>query len=142
MTADVTGPQVDVESLIARDLTRKAFWCIPVALVVGTVIAGIPGFVAAALGAAVVIANFTGAATAMSWAARISPDTLLGVTLFSYLFRMLLIIAAGFGVKAWGYPDMPVFLITVLVLHLVLLVWEARTVNAVLRSGRLIGVKE
>jgi len=109
-----TGPD-GVELGIARALARKGVFVLPVVVVLAAVFRGLPGAVGAALGCALVVANFSLGAALLTWGARISADTLLGVALFGYLIRMALIVAAGFAVKAWGYPDMPSFLFTCLV---------------------------
>jgi hypothetical protein len=136
-----TGPD-GIETGIARDLARKGLMILPVAVLIAGVWRGFPGAVGALLGCALVIANFSFGAALMTWGARISADVLLGATLFGYLIRMGLILAAGFGVKAWGYPDMPSFLFTVLITHLVLLAWEVKTIGATLYRSAPISAKE
>lgn len=140
-TAIGTGPD-GIELEIARGLARKGAVVLPVVVLVAGLIQGLPGAVGAALGCALVVANFWLGGAVLTWAARISADTLLGAALFGYLIRMALILMAGFGVKAWGYPDMPAFLFTVLGTHLVLLFWEVKSVSATLRQSAPIASKE
>ena len=134
-----------VESRIARDLVRHALLAAPVALVGVGVWRGLDGAAGVALALVVVCANWLVAAAALGWAARTSPNLLLGVALGGFIARLVLITAVGAGIKALDVVDWPVFCITLVVAYFGLLAWETRSISVSLaspglkpRAGRLV----
>ncbi|MBJ7260380.1 MAG: hypothetical protein JHD17_00405, partial [Acidimicrobiia bacterium] len=66
-----------------------------------------------------------------------NPGLLMGVTLFSFVFRLILITVIGLGIKELDLVDWPVFCITLIIGYFVLLVWEMRSVSFSLASPGL-----
>ncbi len=137
-SAGLVTPPVDrIESRIARDLAKHALLVAPV-LVVGVGLwRGVEGAGAVALALAIVSANFLVAAAILGWAARTSPNLLMGVALMGFITRLILITAIGVGVKALDVVDWPVFCITLIASHLGLLFWETRSISLSLASPGL-----
>ena len=137
MTAP-TVPGVDrIESRIAVDLARRAVLAAPILMVGVGLWRGFDAAGAVALALALIVANFLVAAAALGWAARTSPNLLMGVALFGFLARLALITAVGVGIKALNIVDWPVFCITLVAGYLGLLFWELRSVSLSLASPGL-----
>jgi hypothetical protein len=133
-----TVPAVDrIESRIAVDLARRAVLAAPILMVGVGVWRGFDAAAAVALALALIVANFLVAAAALGWAARTSPNLLMGVALFGFLARLALITAVGVGIKALDIVDWPVFCITLVAGYLGLLFWELRSVSLSLASPGL-----
>ena len=133
----VTPPVDQIESRIARDLARHALIIAPV-LVIGIGLwRGVEGAGAVALALAIVCANFAVSAAILGWAARTSPNLLMGVALMGFITRLILITAIGVGVKGLDIVDWPVFCITLITAHLGLLFWETRSISLSLASPGL-----
>jgi hypothetical protein len=133
---DFTAPP-DVESLLARDLTRHALIVGPILVVAVGVWRGLDGAGAVALALLIVCLNWLLSAAMLGWAARTSPNLLMGVALGGFLFRLILLTAIGVGVKELDIVDWPVFCITLVVAYFGLLVWETRSVSVSLASPGL-----
>ena len=73
--------------------------------------------------------NFLLTAALLSWAARVSPTMLMAATLGGFLVRMALIVGAVVLVKGTSWAAMAPMLLTILVTHLGLLMWETRYVS-------------
>jgi hypothetical protein len=119
----------NIESTIARDLSRKAAIVAPIVILGLGLWRGADAALAVVLAFAIVIANFLLAAWIIGWTVRKAPHALMGVVLFSFLFRLILITLIGVGIKALDIVDWPVFCITLVVTYLVLLFWELRSVS-------------
>jgi hypothetical protein len=133
-----TVPTVDhIESRIAVDLSRRALLVAPVAMLGVGLWRGWDAAGAVALALALVVLNLLVAAASLGWAARTSPNLLMGVALFGFLGRLALLTAIGAGIKALGIVDWPVFCITLVVGYLGLLFWELRSVSLSLASPGL-----
>jgi hypothetical protein len=133
-----TIPGVDhVESRIARDLARRALLAAPVIMLGVGLWRGVDAAGAVALALALIVANFLVAAAALGWAARTSPNLLMGVALFGFLARLALLTGIGVGIKALDIVDWPVFCITLIVGYFGLLFWELRSVSLSLASPGL-----
>ena len=136
-TSLATPPVDQIESRIARDLAKHALIIAPV-LVVGVGLwRGADAAGAVALALAIVCANFFAAAAILGWAARTSPNLLMGVALMGFITRLILITAIGVGVKSLDIVDWPVFCITLIAAHLGLLFWETRSISLSLASPGL-----
>jgi hypothetical protein len=130
-------PGEAVESVIARDMARRAALAAPV-VVVGLGLARGGGAAAgAALALAVVAANFLAAAAILAWAARISPGALATAALGGYVVRLAVVTVAGLAVRTQGWVDFTVFCIVLVVSHLGLLFWELRSVSLSLAAPGL-----
>ena len=73
----------------------------------------------------------------LGWAARTSPNLLMGVALMGFLTRLILITAIALGIKSLDIVDWPVFCITLIASHLGLLFWETRSISLSLASPGL-----
>ena len=130
VTAPVATPDVDrIELRIALDLARRAAIVAPVVMLGVGLWRGLDAAGAVALAIVVVVANWIAAAAALGWAARNSPNLLMGVALFGFIGRLALLTAIGVGIKALDIVDWPVFCGTLLVAYAGLLVWELRAVS-------------
>lgn len=130
MTAPASAPATDrIELSIAMDLARRAAIVAPIAIVGVGLWRGLDGAGAVLLALAIIVLNWIVAAALMGWAARTSPNLLMGVALFGFIARLGLITAIGVGIKALDIVDWPVFCITLLVGYAVLLVWELRSIS-------------
>lgn len=126
-----------IESRIARDLGRRALIVSPLVVIVPGIIWGADAAVGAAIALALVAVNFLVSAAILSWAARISPELLMGVALGGFLVRLAIISVVGIGVKQWSWVDFTVFCIALVVTHLGLLAWETRSISLSLASPGL-----
>lgn len=126
--AAVEGP--GPESIIAKDLVKRAAMVGPVLIVVFGLIWGLDGAYSTAYGLAIVVANFVLAAAMLGGAARISPALMMFAALFGYLIRLTLIFLAIWLVREASWVELVPLGITVIVTHLGLLLWEMRYVSA------------
>jgi len=133
-----TIPAVDhIESRIARDLARRALLAAPVVMLGVGLWRGVDAAGAVALALALIVANFLVAAGALGWAARTSPNLLMGVALFGFLARLAVLTGIGVGIKALDIVDWPVFCVTLIAGYFGLLFWELRSVSLSLASPGL-----
>jgi len=123
---DITTPY---EGEVARDLVRRLLIVAPLVLVVAGVWRGVDGVVSAAIGLALVAANFLVSARVISWTARRSPGAVMSVVLGSYLVRMAVLFGIALLLGELSFIDLPVLVITIAVVHLALLAWETRHVS-------------
>jgi hypothetical protein len=98
---------------------------------------GVDAAGAVGLAFAIVIGNFLLSAAILGWTARRHPEVLVGVALFSFLGRLILITVIGVGIKELDVVDWPVFCITLVVSYLGLLFWELRSISVSLASPGL-----
>ena len=118
------------ERTVARDLVRHGLMLGPVLVLVSGAIWGLEGAVSSGYAVAIVLVNFLLAAALITWAAPISLPLLMGAVLGGYLLRLGLIFVAVFLIRdASWFEKLPLGL-TIIVTHLVLLVWELRYVSA------------
>lgn len=115
---------------IARDMVRRALPIAPVFIIVSGLIWGLGGAASSAYGLALVLINFTLAAFMLAGAAKISPVMLMAASMGGFFLRMGLIVGAVFLVQNTSWVVMAPLLITILVTHLGLLLWETRYVSA------------
>ena len=117
------------ETVIAKDLVKKALMVGPVLILVFGLIWGLDGAFSTAYGLAIVVANFVLAAVLLSYAGRISPTFLMGAALFGYLIRLTLIFLAIWLVKDAAWVELVPLGITIIATHLGLLLWEMKYVS-------------
>jgi hypothetical protein len=141
MTATTPTPGVvaaeSVELRIALDLARRAAIAAPVLMLAVGLWRGLDAAGAVALAFAIVVVNWVVAALTLGWAARNSPNLLLGVALFGFILRLAVITGVGAGIKALEIVDWPVFCGALLLAYGGLLVWELRYVSFTLASPGL-----
>lgn len=118
------------ERTVARDLVRHGLVLGPVLVVVCGAIWGIDGAISSGYAVVIVLVNFLLAAALITWAAPISLPLLMGAVLGGYLLRLGLIFLAVFLVHEAGWFEKLPLGLTIIVTHLVLLVWELRYVSA------------
>ncbi len=126
-----------IESRIVRDLARHGLMAAPVVILAAGIWRGPSAALAVTLSLALVIFNFMLSGAMLGWAARISPDMLMGVALGGFLVKIIALFAVGTIVEQIDAVDFPVFVVTVLVAHLGLLAWETRSVSLSLASPGL-----
>ncbi len=119
------SPEVD----IATDMVRRALPVAPILVLICGLIWGIDGALSSAFGIGIVLVNFMVTAAVLSWSARISPTMLMAATLGGFIVRMALIVGAVMLVKGTSWASLVPLLLTVLVTHLGLLIWETRYVS-------------
>ena len=135
---DLSVPSPDgIESRIARDIARHALWVAPVAIIALGILFGVGGALGVALAFVVVLANFLITGALLGWAARISPGAIMGVALGGFLVWLMVIFGMGLLVEQIDAVNLDVFVVSVLVLHLGLLVWEMRSISFSLASPGL-----
>jgi hypothetical protein len=117
-----------VERDIALDLVKRGLLVSPLVVLIAGLISGFEGAIGAALGIAIVLANFLAAACIVSWAARRSPQAAGVAALSGYVVRLAVIVCALFLLRDVSWLDFATLGITVVVTHIGLLTWEARHV--------------
>jgi hypothetical protein len=125
------------EGEVARDLARRVLIVAPLAVAIGAIVAGVDGAISAAIGLALVAANFVVAARVVSWTARRSPGAVMGVVMGGYLVRMAVLFGIALALGELSFINLPVLVITVAVVHLALLAWETRHVSLSLAAPGL-----
>jgi hypothetical protein len=120
----------NVEHELVRDMIVRALPVLPLGVAVAWLARGADGARSAGFGIALVLANLVLSAVLLAWAARVSPSVLMATALGGFLVRMTLVGAALYTVKDFGWTDLPVLAVTVLVTHLGMLFWETRYVSA------------
>jgi hypothetical protein len=126
----VAPAAVPYERDIARDLARRGLIAAPFAVVFGGLLRGWAGAVGVALGLGVVLFNYLVAGVAQSWAAsKDSPGFFGGTVLVSLIFRFVVVVVALALLRDRTFCDYGSFGIAIVVSHLGLLAWEAKSVH-------------
>ncbi len=126
----MAATNVAYERAIAGDLVRHGLIAAPFALAVGALVHGWAGVVGVAIGLGVVLLNYGVAGIAQSWAATKDSPGLLGATvLTSLILRFVVVVVALALLRDRSFLDFTTFGITIVVSHLGLLAWEAKSVN-------------
>ena len=118
------------ERTVARDIVRHGLILAPLLILVCGALAGIDGAISSAYAVAIVLVNFLLAAFLITWSARISLSLLMASVLGGYLARLGLIFLAVYLVRNASWFEKVPLGFTLIVTHLVLLVWELRFVSA------------
>jgi len=116
---------VGVESVMARHTVARAIYVAPVLIMIFALTGGWQGAWSAALGVAVVVANFLLAGALLSISARISLQAYHAAALFGFFLRLLLFVGAVYVISEAVEVDRLAFGITAVVSYLALLVLEA-----------------
>jgi hypothetical protein len=117
-----------VEITVTLDMVKRGLVVAPVLIGVCALIWGSAGAWSAAFAIALVLVNFLLSAALISYTAKISLGLMMGATLFGYLIRLGLIMAAVLLVKDAGWISLPALGATIIVTHLGLLMWELKYV--------------
>jgi hypothetical protein len=125
-----TASSTAYERDIARDLVKHGLIVAPFAVGAGALFQGWAGAVAVAVALGVVLVNYIIAGTAQSWAAaKDSPGLLGGTILVSLIVRFVVVIVALSLLRSRSFLDYTTFGIAIVVSHLGLLAWEAKSVQ-------------
>lgn len=117
--------ETPVEALIARSTIKRALYVAPVIVAAAWVLAGGLGAVSAAIGVAIVVANFWLSGLILSRAAARSMSVYHAAALFGFFVRLGLITATMFLVAAVFEVDRKAFGLAAVIAYLTLLTWEA-----------------
>jgi hypothetical protein len=121
---------VAYERAIAHDLVRHGLIAAPFAIGLGALFQGWAGAVAVAMALGVVLVNYLIAGTAQSWAAtKDSPGLLGGTVLVSLIVRFVVVIVALSLLRDRSFVNYATFGIALVVSHVGLLAWEAKSVQ-------------
>jgi ATP synthase I chain len=126
-----------VERDIAIDMVKRGLLVSPAVILVAGLVRGLDGAAGAAVGLAIVLANFLAAASIVSWAATISTKAAGGAALAGYVVRLAVIVLALFLLHDVSSLDFATLGITLVAAHLGLLTWEAKHVTMSLAAPGL-----
>jgi predicted Na+-dependent transporter len=121
--------QTPVESILARHTVARVVYVGPVLVAIFAVIAGWTGAWSAALGVALVIANFLLAGAILSISARISLQAYHAAALIGFILRLGLFAGAAYLIAALVDVDRLAFGISAVTGYLTLLIIEAIAVS-------------
>lgn len=138
--AGVTLPRYEGD--VARDLARRAVLVAPAVVLMAGLLRGVDGAVSAAVGLALVAANFLLAARLISGAARRSPGAVMGVVLGGYVVRIVALLGIVLALQQMPGVDIPALVVTIAVTHLALLTSELRFVSLTLGAPGLKPAKQ
>jgi hypothetical protein len=117
-----------VETILAKHIAKRALYVGPVVVALAWALRGSDGAWAAALGVAVVVANFLLAGAVLSWAIRVSLTMYHAAALIGFLLRLGLIAGSMLVVVQFVDLDRLSFGIAAVVSYLALLTMEALAV--------------
>ena len=120
-----TAPELE----IAQDLARRSLWLLPIAIAVGALGWGVDGAVSAAFGSILAVVNLVVAALIIARAGRRSSHVLMAAILGGFFLRFAVLTVAALLLRQLSWIEQTPLLFTMLVMHLVLLVWETRYVS-------------
>lgn len=120
---------IAVETVIARHTVARAVYVGPVLVLAFGLLSGWEGAWSAALGVAVVVANFLLAGAILSISARISLAVYHAAALFGFFLRLGLMVLTVLLIAQFVPIDRLAFGISAVVAYLVLLAWEAVAVS-------------
>lgn len=131
MTSLVIADQeaVAVESVLARHTAARSIYVAPVLILVFALASGWEGAWSAALGVAVVVANFLLAGAILSISAKISLAVYHAAALFGFFLRLGLMVLTVLLIAQFLPIDRLALGISAVVAYLVLLSWEAVAVS-------------
>jgi len=110
-------------------LVRTALVIAPLVLCAAGMWRGGNGAGSAAFGLALAGANLFISATGLDWAAMVSPTAVAAVALGGYVARLAVITIVVLLMKDLSWVDLPAMSISIVIGHLGLLIWEARTIH-------------
>jgi hypothetical protein len=121
------GPPV--ESNLARDTVARGIYVGPILVLIFGLLRGWDGAWSAALGVAIVIANFLLAGAILSISARISLQAYHAAALIGFFLRLALFVGAVYLVASLVEVDRIAFGISAVVAYFALLTWEAVAIS-------------
>lgn len=122
------APEVERELVV--DMLRRGVWFAPVVVVLATIIWGTAGASSAGVAIVLVTVNLVLAALGLSWAAKVSLNAIMVVSLGGFALRMALLCLVLLALRHESWIDLTALGVSVLVTHLGLLFWELRFVSA------------
>ena len=126
MVTQLDGEPVEIQ--VTTDMVKRGLLVAPILIGICAVIWGSAGAWSAAYAIGLVLVNFLLSAFLISSTAKISLGLMMGATLFGYLIRLGLIMAAVLLVKDASWISLPALGTTIIVTHLGLLLWELKYV--------------
>jgi hypothetical protein len=117
------GPAIEAD--MARRTVARGVYVGPALILVFGLLRGWDGAWSAAVGVAVVVANFLLSGAILSMSARISLQAYHAAALVGFFLRLGLFIGAVFLIASLVEVDRPAFGIAAVVAYFALLVWEA-----------------
>ena len=103
--------------------------CLPVAAGLGWLVADAGGAASAALGVAIVVANFAAHGLSLAWAAGVSIPAVHAVALGGFVLRMGVVVVALVLLDRLAFFSPAIFGVSALAATVALLVYEARLVK-------------
>jgi hypothetical protein len=122
------APEVERELVV--DMLRRGVWFAPIVVVLATIIWGTAGASSAGVAIVLVTVNLVLAALGLSWAAKVSLNAIMVVSLGGFALRMALLCLVLLALRHESWIDLTALGVSVLVTHLGLLFWELRFVSA------------
>ena len=119
----------------AGHLVRNGLLGAPLLVLAAGLWRGADGAWSAAFGLALATANLLVSARSLEWAARISFNTVAAVALGGYVVRLAVITMVVLLVRNLAWVDLPALGISLVVAHLGLLIWEARSIHLAAEAG-------
>jgi hypothetical protein len=132
-----SGMPVAHESRIADHMARHALIVAPLVILACGLLRGVDGAISAAIGLALVAANFAVSARLIGWAAVRSLTLLQAAVLGGFIVRLFALTLIVLGLDQLDFIDLPVLVITIAVTHIALLIWETRYVSLTLAAPGL-----
>lgn len=117
------------ERAIAIDMVRRGMIGGPVLVGICAGVWGFDGLWSSGYALGLILFNFWLAASLITWSVRISPTMLLAGVMGGYFIRLGILTGAFFLVRNTGWFEALPFVITLVLAHIVLLVWETRYVS-------------
>ena len=118
-----------IESNIARDTVMRGLYVGPALILVFWMLRGWDGAWSAALGIALVVANFLLAGFILSISARISLQAYHAAALVGFILRLVLFVAAVYLIASVVDVDRVAFGVAAVTSYFALLTWEAVSIS-------------
>jgi hypothetical protein len=123
--ATATAPELG----IARDMARKSVVVAAVLVGLSAIVWGLDGALSSLYSTVLVVLNFLAAAALIGWAAKKGPNFIMAAVMGGYVVRLGVLTVAIVLVKDASWVERAPLFTTLLVTHLGLLIWEARSVS-------------
>jgi hypothetical protein len=118
-----------IEAIISRNMVKRAIWVAPILILVFGITGGVDSAIAAAIGVAIVVANFLIGGWLMSTAAGVSLTLYHAAALFGFFIRLGLITLSMLLIAGVTDIDRTAMGVSAVVSYLVLLSLEAVAVS-------------
>ena len=108
----------------------------PLVILACGLLRGVDGAISAAIGLALVAANFFVSARLIGWAAAKSLTLLQAAVLGGFVVRLFALTLIVLGLDQFAFIDLPVLVLTIAFTHIALLIWETRYVSLTLGPAK------